>query len=141
MAGRLDDLLGRAAHLESAVGPVEIVFGHNDLLAANFIDDGDRIWLIDWEYAGFNSPLFDLGGLASNNELDAAQERWMMERYFGASPGEALLASYAAMKCASLLREAMWSMVSELHSGIDFDYAAYTGENLERFERAWEEVV
>ena len=141
MAGRLDDLLGRAAHLESVVGPVEIVFGHNDLLAANFIDDGDRIWLIDWEYAGFNSPLFDLGGLASNNELDAAQERWMMERYFGASPGESLLASYAAMKCASLLREAMWSMVSELHSGIDFDYAAYTGENLGRFERAWEEVV
>ena len=72
MAGRLDDLLRRAAHLESVVGPVEIAFGHNDLLAANFIDDGDRIWLIDWEYAGFNSPLFDLGGLASNNELDVA---------------------------------------------------------------------
>ena len=137
MAGRLDDLLGRAAHLESAVGPVEIVFGHNDLLAANFIDDGDRIWLIDWEYAGFNSPLFDLGGLASNNELDADQERWLIERYFAAPPGEDRFASYAAMKCASLLREAMWSMVSELHSGIDFDYAAYTGENLERFERAW----
>ena len=141
MAPRLDDLLGRAAHLESAVGPVEIVFGHNDLLAANFIDDGDRIWLIDWEYAGFNSPLFDLGGLASNNEMDAEQERRMMERYFGASPGEPLLASYAAMKCASLLREAMWSMVSELHSEIDFDYVAYTGENLERFERAWEALA
>ena len=128
----------RAARLESAVGPVGIVFGHNDLLAANFIDDGDRIWLIDWEYAGFNSPLFDLGGLASNNEMDAEQERRMMERYFDASPGEPLLASYAAMKCASLLREAMWSMVSELRSDIDFDYVTYTGENLERFERAWE---
>ena len=138
MAGRTDDLLGRAAHLESAVGPVEIVFGHNDLLAANFIDDGDRVWLIDWEYAGFNSPLFDLGGLASNNEMGDAEERWMMERYLGASPGGRTLASYAAMKCASLLREAMWSMVSELHSGIDFDYAAYTEENLDRFERAWE---
>ena len=141
MTGRLDDLLGRAARLESAVGPVGIVFGHNDLLAANFIDDGDRIWLIDWEYAGFNSALFDLGGLASNNELDAEQEHWMMERYFGASPGEARLASYAAMKCASLLREAMWSMVSELHSDIDFDYVAYTEENLERFERAWATVA
>ena len=52
MAGRLDGLLGRAARLESVVGPVGIVFGHNDLHAANFIDDGDRIWLIDWEYAG-----------------------------------------------------------------------------------------
>ena len=137
MAARADDLLRRAAHLESVVGPVEIVFGHNDLLAANFIDDGDRIWLIDWEYAGFNSPLFDLGGLASNNELEESQERWLLERYFGPSPGGSRLASYAAMKCASLLREAMWSMVSELHSGIDFDYVAYTEENLERFERAW----
>ena len=141
MAGRLDDLLARAAHLESEVGPVEIVFGHNDLLAANFIDDGDRIWLIDWEYAGFNSPLFDLGGLASNNELDAGQERWMIERYFGSPPGEPLLAGYAAMKCASLLREAMWSMVQEPRSAIDFDYVAYTGENLDRFERAWEAVA
>ena len=140
MAARLDDLLARSARIEAVVGPVEIVFGHNDLLAANFIDDGDRIWLIDWEYAGFNSPLFDLGGLASNNELDAGEERWMLERYFGSPPGESQLESYAAMKCASLLREAMWSMVSELHSAIDFDYEAYTEENLERFKREWRAV-
>ena len=137
MAGRLDGLLGRAAHLESVVGPVEIVFGHNDLHAANFIDDGDRIWLIDWEYAGFNSPLYDLGGLASNNALDVAQERRMMERYFGASAGEPLLERFAAIKCAAVLRDAMWGMVSELHSEIDFDYVGFTEENLERFERAW----
>ena len=140
MVGRLDDLLERAARLESVVGPVEIVFGHNDLLAANFIDDGDRIWLVDWEYAGFNSPLFDLGGLASNNELDDDLERWMLERYLGSPLDESRLASYAAMKCASLLRETMWSMVSELHSALDVDYVAYTAENLERFERAWNEV-
>ena len=65
----------------------------------------------------------------------------MIECYLGAAPGEAVLASYAAMKCASLLREAMWSMVSELHSAIDFDYVAYTEENLDRFERAWEEAM
>ena len=141
MAGRLDDLLGRAARLEAMVGPVEIAFGHNDVLAANLIDDGDRIWLIDWEYAGFNSPLFDLGGLASNNELDEDLERWMIERYFGSPPDESRLGSYAAMKCASLLRETMWSMASELHSTIDFDYVAYTTENLNRFERAWEAVT
>ena len=63
------------ARLEAAVGPVDIVFGHNDLLAANIIDDGKRLWLVDWEYAGFNSPLFDLGGLASNSELPPAQAR------------------------------------------------------------------
>ena len=141
MAGRLDDLLGRAAHLESVAGPVEIVFGHNDLHAANFIDDGERIWLVDWEYAGFTSPLYDLGGLAANNELDAARERRLMVSYFGTVPGEPLLASYAAMKCAAVLRDAMWGMVSELHSDIDYDYSAFTEVNLERFERAWDAVV
>ena len=66
-------LLAAAEPLEAAVGPVEIVFGHNDLLPANLIDDGDRLWLVDWEYAGFNSPLFDLGGLASNAGMTAAE--------------------------------------------------------------------
>ena len=61
----LSHLLESARILEKRLGPIEIVFGHNDLLPANLIDDGDRLWLIDWEYAGYNSPLFDLGGLAS----------------------------------------------------------------------------
>ena len=141
MVGRLDELLGRAAHLESVAGPVEIVYGHNDLHAANFIDDGDRIWLVDWEYAGFTGALYDLGGLAANNELDVALERRLMTRYFGAAPGEPLLESYAAMKCAAVLRDAMWGMVSELHSDIDYDYVAFTEVNLERFERAWDAVA
>jgi len=135
--GRLKELRAAAADLEQAVGPVEIVFGHNDLLPANFIDDGERIWLIDWDYAGFNSPLFDLGGLASNNGFDAAQENWMLEHYFGHPVDDALRHRYGAMKCASLLRETMWSMVSEIHSEIDFDYAAYTEGNLTAFEAAY----
>ena len=69
---RLPDLTDIAATLEQAVGKVDIVFGHNDLLAANFIDDGEKVWLIDFDYAGFNSPLFDLSNLASNNELNPA---------------------------------------------------------------------
>ena len=62
-------LVAQSEELERAIGPIDLVFGHNDLLAANIIDDGKRLWLVDWEYAGFNSPLFDLGGLASNSEL------------------------------------------------------------------------
>jgi thiamine kinase-like enzyme len=134
----LAELAGR---LEQAVGPVEIVFGHNDLLPANFIDDGSRLWLIDWDYAGFNSPLFDLGGLASNNGLSAEQEDWMLETYFERPVDDALRRRYQAMKCASLLRETLWSMVSEIHSDIDFDYAAYTAENLARFQSAVKEFL
>jgi len=63
----------------------------------------------------------------------------LLEAYFGKAPDEALRQRYAAMKCASLLREAMWSMVSEIHSGLDFDYVAYTRENLDRFERVYGE--
>ena len=138
-AARLPELANIGAELEAAVGPVEIVFGHNDLLPANFIDDGDKIWLIDFDYAGFNSPLFDLSNLASNNELDEVQERAMLEQYFGSPPDHAKLSSYHAMKCASLLRETMWSMVSELYSRVEMDFADYTQKNLARFETVYAE--
>ena len=134
---RLPELMRISEALEAAVGPVEIVFGHNDLLAANFIDDGERIWLIDFDYAGFNSPLFDLANLASNNELEAGQQRAMLEQYFGGQPDAQRLAAFEAMKCASLLRETLWSMVSELHSRVDMDFADYTQKNLQRFESAY----
>ncbi len=133
----LTDLLERAEALERAVGAIDLVFGHNDLLPANFIDDGERIWLIDWDYAGFNTPLFDLANLAANNEYPPELERNLLAAYFGAPPDAGLLRRYAAVKCASALRETMWSMVQEVHSSLDFDYEAYTAENLDRFERAY----
>lgn len=134
--GRLPALLDCAARLEREVGAIELVYGHNDLLAGNLIDDGSRLWLIDWDYAGFNSPLFDLGGLSSNNELPPDQEEWILERYFGRRD-DSLHRRFAAMKCASLLRETLWSMVSERTSKIDFDYAAYTSMNLARFSSSY----
>jgi thiamine kinase-like enzyme len=138
----LPALADAAAVLERAVGPVELVFGHNDLLPANLIDDGARLWLVDWEYAGFNSPLFDLANLASNCALAEADERWLLEAYFAAPPdaaplNEALWRRYQAMKCASLLRETMWSMVQETHGTVDFDYAAYTADYRARFADAY----
>jgi thiamine kinase-like enzyme len=124
--------------LEEKVGRIRLCFGHNDLLAANLIDDGERLWLIDWDYAGFTSPLFDLSNLASNNLLSQAQERWLLEAYYHAPVDTELWHRYNAMKCASLLREAMWSMVSEHRSTLDFDYIAYSEKNLARFEDAFD---
>lgn len=133
----LPRLLGIAQALEETLGPIDLVFGHNDLLAANFIDDGAQLWLVDWDYAGWNTPLFDLGGLASNNGFDPAERDAMLQDYFGAPPGDALRLRLQAVLCASLLRETLWSMVSETRSTIDFDYKAYTEENLARFEAAY----
>lgn len=132
---KLPDLLTELDALELATGPVTLVVGHGDMLAANILDDGSRLWLIDWEYGGFNTPLFDLAGLAGNNGLTETQERAMLEQYFEVPVNEHWRA-YQAMKCTSLMRETMWSMVSETHSEIDFDYAGYTAENMDRLNAA-----
>ncbi len=132
------DRLGEAnARLERIAGAMDVVLGHNDLLAANFVDDGERLWLIDWEHAGLSSPLFDLANLASNNGFSEAGETWLLENYFEEPADEERRRRFLAMKCASLLREAMWSMASELTSTLDFDYQAYSREYLGRFEVAY----
>ena len=135
----LPDLLHKSELLEKNSSPHEIVFGHNDLLPANFLDDGLRLWIIDWEYAGFNTPLFDLGGLASNNNFSLKEEAYLLENYFEKKVDDETWQKYNALKCASLLREAMWSMVSELTSKIDFNYKNYTQENLSKFNQSYKE--
>ena len=123
--------------LEKTVGTIDLFYGHNDLFSGNFIEDNNRLWLVDWDYAGFNSPLFDLANLASNNEFAEGLERELLEMYFENEVSDDLWKSYIAMKCSSLLRESMWSMVSEIYSTLDFDYIQYTAENLDRFENTF----
>ena len=136
----IPSLLKKAEKLEKISSPREIVFGHNDLLAANFLDDGSKIWVVDWEYGGFNDPLFDIGGLSSNNDLDENLENEVLEMYFKEKPSKDLIIKYNAMKTASLLRETMWSMVSEITSKIEFNYAEYTSDNLKKFEESFDKL-
>ena len=80
-AAELPRLMEISGCLEAAVGAIETALCHNDLLAANFIDDGEKIWIIDWEHAGFGTPLFDLANLASNSVFPEELERcWDRER-------------------------------------------------------------
>jgi len=136
----IPSLLKKAEKLEKLSSPREIVFGHNDLLAANFLDDGSKIWVVDWEYGGFNDPLFDIGGLSSNNDLDENLEKEVLQMYFKEKPSKDLIIKYNAMKTASLLRETMWSMVSEITSKIEFNYAEYTSDNLKKFEESFDKL-
>lgn len=137
---KIDDLLLKASKLEKLSSPREIVFGHNDFLAANFLDDGFKIWVVDWEYGGFNDPLFDIGGLASNNDFKQDLEKEALEMYYEKSISNDFLLKYDSMKTASLLRETMWSMVSEITSKLDFDYGEYTQENLSKFNDAFDRL-
>ncbi len=135
-AAKLPRLAKLNSELEAALGPVEIVFGHNDLLPANIMDDGKRLWLIDWDYAGFNTPFFDLGGLASNASFSAAETDALLEAYFDRPADAAMRRGAEIMTVVSLLRETLWSMVSEQHAMVAFDYASYTAKNEERLEAA-----
>jgi len=135
MVPRLPEFLALSAEFERAQVALPIIFGHHDFLPANFIDDGDRLWLIDFEYAGYSTAMFDLAGISSNAVFSAEQSRDLLARYFGAAPSPELVKAHAAMGCASLLREAMWSMVSELHlDAPGVDYVAYTQENLDKLD-------
>jgi thiamine kinase-like enzyme len=125
------------AELERSIGEIQLVFGHNDLVAANFIDDGKRLWLIDWDYAGYNAGLFDLANLCSNNELSPEQEDWLLEAYYQKPTSDIQRRRLAALKCVSLLRETLWSIVSETHSTLDFNYVNYSEKNIDRFKNAY----
>ena len=125
--------------LEAAQIPLPIVFGHHDLLPANFMDDGKRLWLIDWEYGAFGTAMFDLASLASLSSFGRLEEHVLLETYFERTPDEALWRAFDAMKTAAALREAMWGMISELFlNAPGVDYIAYAAEYLERFEAARE---
>ena len=103
---------------------------HNDLLSANFIDDGIRLWLVDWEYAGMGDPFFDLGNFAVNNELREEGENELLAAY-GSDDAEALV----LMRFMSDFREAMWGIVQLAISELDFDFKAYAEEHFERLAR------
>jgi len=128
--------LAVADRLEQAQVPLPIVFGHHDLLPGNFMDDGKRLWLIDWEYGAFGTAMFDLANLSSNGEFDAAEDDALFDAYFAGRTDAELRHSFAAMKAASALREALWAMVSDVHlktPGVD--YKAHAKDYLARFEK------
>ena len=128
--------LALADALERVQVPLPTVFGHHDLLPGNFIDDGARLWLIDWEYGGFGTAMFDLANLSSNGAFGAAEDAALLDAYFDGKVPADLRRAFDAMKAASALREALWAMVSDVHlktPGVD--YAAHARDYLARFER------
>jgi thiamine kinase-like enzyme len=107
---------------------------HNDLLNANFIDDGHRLRIVDWEYAGMGDVFFDLANFSVNHELDGEQRDALLAAYFGAvrPPDRRVL---ELMRYMSDFREAMWGVVQSAVSELDFDFAAYADEHFARLDR------
>ena len=130
--------LERSSAVEAAVsGQAEhaAVACHNDLLSANFLHDGQRVQILDWEYAGMGDRYFDLGNLAVNNELDDEQEGRLLEAYFGEPAGGRRRANLKLFRFMSDFREGMWGVVQTALSELDFDFDGYARKHFDRLAR------
>jgi len=124
---------------EQAQVPLPIVFGHHDLLPGNFIDDGRKLWLIDWEYGGFGTAMFDLANLSSNGAFEEAEDAALLDAYFEGKVAQDLRRAFLAMKAASALREALWAMVSDVHLRTpDVDYKTHARDYLARAQAGFD---
>ncbi len=146
----LSRAIGRRIELALLSNPLDMRPCHNDLLNANFIDDGNRIRIVDWEYAGMGDPFFDLGNFSINHELTPDEDRILLEAYDGSRARPDRLARILLMRVVSDFREAMWGVLQQGISTLDVDFVAYADEHFERllsgastptFERALREVA
>ncbi len=133
----IEGLLEDARELSHRLGPFVPTLCHNDLLPANILDDGERISIVDWEYAGIGHPLFDLAGVSANCAFSDTLDRVFLAAYRStqtASPRD--LQELRILKIMSLLREALWSVIQTVASDIDFDYEGYAETNFEAYRTA-----
>jgi thiamine kinase-like enzyme len=103
---------------------------HNDLLNANFLDDGE-IRVVDWEYAGMGDRFFDLANFSVNHEFSVEEDRRLLKAYFGAAR-DADLASLRLMRFMSDFREAMWGVLQSGISELDFAFNDYAAKHFAR---------
>jgi thiamine kinase-like enzyme len=123
-----------ADRIEAIRGPVPVVPCHNDLLNANFLRADGRFWIVDWEYAGMGDRFFDLANFSVNHELDDAGNAELLRAYFG-ELREDDLRSLRLLRFMSDFREAMWAVVQQAISELDFDFAGYARDHFARLER------
>jgi thiamine kinase-like enzyme len=126
------DYEGHIADLKKALSvlPAEIVPCNNDLLPGNFIDDGEKIWLIDYEYSGNNDACFELGNIWAEAflEYDALVE--LIDSYYGAHRPEKIARAWLQSLMAKY-GWTLWAAIQASISDIDFDFKAWGGEKFD----------
>ena len=128
-----DDAHAAADRIEAAfnASPMPPATCHNDLLNANFLLEGDHVWIVDYEYAGTGDPFFDLGNLSVNNGLGSEAQETVLRLYFG-HVEDVHRARLALMRIMSDFREAMWGVIQQAISTLDVDYVAYAETHFHR---------
>ncbi|HMO73025.1 MAG TPA: choline/ethanolamine kinase family protein [Paracoccaceae bacterium] len=121
------DVLEAAQAVRAALdrAPVAPVACHCDPLCENFLDAGDRMWIVDWEYAGMNDPMWDLGDLSVEAGMDAATEAAMLTAWFGGEPPPAALGRVTAYKAMCDLLWTLWGLIQLSDGNPADDFRAY----------------
>jgi thiamine kinase-like enzyme len=129
-----EDAKATADRIEAALGAQSRVACHNDLLNANFIRSPEGLRIVDWEYAGMGDRFFDLANFAVNHELDEDGEAALLGAYFGeVRPPDAR--HLRLLRFMSDFREAMWGVVQQGISELEFDFADYAARHFERLRQ------
>ena len=115
--------------------PLPLAPCHCDPLCENFLDDGEKMWIVDWEYSGMNDPLWDLGDLSVEAGFDAAQDREMMEAYCGGVPSAALMGRMVIYKAMCDLLWTLWGLIQHANGNPAEDFWAYSVGRFERCQK------
>jgi len=110
----------------------KLVSCHNDLLAENFIDQGNRMRIIDWELSGLNDSCFELGDFSVEQGFNESEDKLIIETYFGHFDEQ----KYARMNVYKYMADVLWTLwavIQNHFSVLDFDYWEY---GMNRFDRA-----
>ncbi len=131
------EFMPQVEQIKKALSVVEVptVPCNNDLLAANFVDDGERVWIIDFEYAGNNDPCFELGNIWSESTLEPPLLDELVTTYFGRER-PSMVARCRLLGLMSKYGWMLWASIQDGNSDLDFDFWSW---GLEKYDRAVEE--
>jgi thiamine kinase-like enzyme len=115
-----------------AAHPVPLAACHCDPLCENFLDSGDRMWIVDWEYSGMNDPLWDLGDLSVEGGFDSGQDKEMLRAYLGAEPAAGDAGRMIIYKAMCDLLWTLWGLIQHANDNPADDFWAYS---VGRFDR------
>jgi len=128
------DVVAEAEAVRAALAahPVALAPCHCDPLCENFLDDGKKVWIVDWEYSGMNDPMWDLGDLSVEGQFTPKQDAAMMRAYFGADPSAFDLGRMVIYKAMCDLLWTLWGLIQLADGNPADDFRAYADARFAR---------